>query len=258
MNAFWRENLRISASQTARRSTGSRAARGVPASPSERAIRSAISSTGRLLPLPTRTTFSVEDVRKMSTGDGVPVCDDDDRDSRVCRLLQHALVVLVGRAGEDVDERRGALDLAFPDGGGNTAAGQLPTQHRDQLARARDHERAVAFSGGAELLEDAEDRAGLDRGLVSGLTRAPAVRGRGRARRSPGARRSRSRFATIDEPPTLTIGSGMPVTGAIPIVIPTLTKIWNRNANTIPPAAIAEKASRAVATTFSPRQTTSR
>ena len=57
MNVFWRENLRISASQTGRRSTGSRAASGVPASPSERASRSAISSTGRLLPLPTRTTF---------------------------------------------------------------------------------------------------------------------------------------------------------------------------------------------------------
>ena len=26
---------------------------------------------------------SIEDVRKMSTGDGVPVCDDDDWDSRV-------------------------------------------------------------------------------------------------------------------------------------------------------------------------------
>ena len=47
------------------------------------------------------------------------------------------------------------------------------------------------------------------------------------------------RFATIDEPPTVTNGSGMPVTGAMPIVIPTLTNTWNRNANTIPPATIA-------------------
>ena len=104
----------------------------------------------------------------MSIRVGLPVRDDDDRDSRVCRLLQHALVVLVRRAGEDVDERGGALDLAFLDGGGNTAAGQLPRQHRDQLARARDRERAVAFSGDAELLEDAEDRAGLDRRLGPG------------------------------------------------------------------------------------------
>ena len=37
----------------------------------------------------------------------------------------------------------------------------------------------------------------------------------------------------------MTNGNGMPVTGAMPIVIPTLTKTWNRNANTIPAATIA-------------------
>ena len=56
----------------------------------------------------------------------------------------------------------------------------------------------------------------------------------------------------------MTNGSGMPVTGAIPIVMPTLMKIWKRNAITIPPAAIAPKASRATVITRSPRQTTSR
>ena len=40
----------------------------------------------------------------------------------------------------------------------------------------------------------------------------------------------------------------MPVIGAIPIVMPTLTKIWNRSANTIPPATIAENGSRASVT----------
>ena len=49
-----------------------------------------------------------------------------------------------------------------------------------------------------------------------------------------------ARFAIIDEPPTLTNGSGMPVIGAIPIVMPTLTKIWNSSATTMPPATIAE------------------
>ena len=44
----------------------------------------------------------------------------------------------------------------------------------------------------------------------------------------------------IDEPPTETNGSGMPVIGAIPIVIPPFTKTWNRNTNTIPPATIAQ------------------
>ena len=32
-----------------------------------------------------------------------------------------------------------------------------------------------------------------------------------------------ARLAIIDDPPTLTNGSGMPVIGAIPIVMPTLT-----------------------------------
>src|SRR5204863_398986 len=49
-----------------------------------------------------------------------------------------------------------------------------------------------------------------------------------------------ARFAIIDEPPTLTNGSGMPVIGAIPIVIPTLTKIWKSSATTMPPATTAE------------------
>ena len=52
------------------------------------------------------------------------------------------------------------------------------------------------------------------------------------------------RFAIIDEPPTLTNGSGMPVIGAMPIVMPTFTKIWKSNENTSPPATIAENGSR--------------
>ncbi len=65
-------------------------------------------------------------------------------------------------------------------------------------------------------------------------------------------------FATIELPPTLTKGSGMPVIGAIPIVIPTLMKICVSSANAIAPAAIAAKASRASVTTLSARQMTSR
>ena len=38
------------------------------------------------------------------------------------------------------------------------------------------------------------------------------------------------RLAIIDEPPTLTSGNGMPVIGASPIVIPTFTNTWKRNA----------------------------
>jgi HAMP domain-containing protein len=63
-----------------------------------------------------------------------------------------------------------------------------------------------------------------------------------------------SRFAISAEPPTLTNGSGMPVTGAMPIVIPTFTKTWKRSANTIAPATVAQKGSRAVAITRIPLQ----
>ena len=66
------------------------------------------------------------------------------------------------------------------------------------------------------------------------------------------------RFAIIDDPPTLMNGNGIPVIGAIPIVIPTFTKIWKRNATTIPPATIAENRSRATVMMRSPRHTTSR
>src|SRR5262249_954531 len=66
------------------------------------------------------------------------------------------------------------------------------------------------------------------------------------------------RFAIIDDPPTLTNGSGMPVIGAIPIVIPTLTKTWKSSATTRPPATIAANGSRASVTIRRPRQTTSR
>ena len=49
-----------------------------------------------------------------------------------------------------------------------------------------------------------------------------------------------TRFATSDDPPTLTNGSVIPVTGATPVAMPTLTKIWNRSAKTIPAATMAE------------------
>ena len=62
----------------------------------------------------------------------------------------------------------------------------------------------------------------------------------------------------MDEPPTLTNGSGMPVTGAMPIVIPTLMKIEKSSEKTIAPATIAENASPAIETTRSPRQSSSR
>ncbi len=61
----------------------------------------------------------------------------------------------------------------------------------------------------------------------------------------------------IDEPPTETKGSGMPVIGTTPSVIPTLTKTWKRKPKTIPAATKEPKRSPAPATMRRPRQTTS-
>ena len=47
----------------------------------------------------------------------------------------------------------------------------------------------------------------------------------------------------------------MPVTGAIPIVIPTFTKIWITSANTIDAATTAVKRLGATAMILIPRQT---
>ena len=66
------------------------------------------------------------------------------------------------------------------------------------------------------------------------------------------------KFVIIDEPPTETNGSGIPVIGAIPIVMPLFTNTSNRNMNAIPPATIAEYRSRATVITFNALQTTSR
>src|SRR5262249_27882038 len=67
-----------------------------------------------------------------------------------------------------------------------------------------------------------------------------------------------TRLATIDEPPTVTQGNGMPVTGATPIVMPTLTKTSKRNATTRPPATTTPYRSEAPVMTRSPRHTTRR
>src|SRR5581483_10678754 len=186
---------------------------------------------------------SVEHVRDVA-GVGWARCDDDDRDSFLRGLLQQLLVVVVHGPREDVHERGGDVERSLlPDRRGDPSA--------RELARARDDERLVRLGGGAQLLEEPEHRSRLDRKLRRlRLDHQGARRPRPRPRawiacRTPIA----TRFATIDEPPTLTIGRGMPVTVAIPIVIPTLTKTWNRNANLIPPAAIAENASRAAAIT---------
>jgi hypothetical protein len=52
-------------------------------------------------------------------------------------------------------------------------------------------------------------------------------------------------------------GSGIPVTGAIPIVIPMLMKTWTRKAKTIAPATAEVKRLGATVMILMPRQATS-
>src|SRR5205823_7979119 len=134
-------------------------------------------------------------------------------------------------------------------------ATELSPQHRSELSRPADDERLTRVSGGGDLLDERAQHAEADR--QSHQRRRDEREARPRAwiaSSTPIA----ARFAIIDEPPTLTNGSGMPVIGAMPIVIPTFTKIWNSKATTMPPATIAEYGSRATATMRSARQSTSR
>ena len=68
-----------------------------------------------------------------------------------------------------------------------------------------------------------------------------------------------SRFATIDEPPTLTNGSGMPVTGAMPDRHADVDEDLEQEREDDPAGGDRRERRRAAtATTRSPRQTTSR
>src|SRR5205814_10246547 len=130
---------------------------------------------------------------------------------------------------------------------GVAARAQLTREHGRERGRPGDDDRPVVRRC-PQLAHDRDDGLRPERaGRLHRLPRTPTPRA-WIACRIPIA----SRFVISDEPPTETNGSGIPVTGAIPIVMPTLTNTWNRNATTIPPATIAEKRSRATAITFSP------
>ena len=55
-----------------------------------------------------------------------------------------------------------------------------------------------------------------------------------------GSPRSRASYHADDLYVVEMSGSGMPVIGVIPIVMPTFTNTWKRNATTIAPATVAE------------------
>src|SRR5581483_3272605 len=141
----------------------------------------------------------------------------DDRNPLPGRILQRSFGLLVEPPRDDVDERGGTVDRSLlADGGGDAAADEVPPECGRELGRSRDDERSVTLRLGPQLLDDAEDRARLDRELR--LCHQMHYRRKSRPRprprtwiawRTPIA----IRLATIDEPPTLTIGSGIPVTG---------------------------------------------
>src|SRR5205814_1643505 len=148
-----------------------------------------------------------------------------------------------------------ARRLAAPHRPGGCVPAELALEHTGELARAADDERPPVLRRGLQLLDQSAEYRETDGQAHQRRRVERAARPRAWiASRTPTA----ARFAIIDEPPTLTNGSGMPVIGAIPIVIPTLTKIWKSSATTMPPATTAEYKSRAVATIRRPRQSTSR
>src|SRR5205807_8895608 len=175
-----------------------------------------------------------------------------DRHARATRALQRLLVLLGRLAAEHVHVDRSALRIRDPSGGRRAAPHELTAGNLGQVVRTADRERPVVLRRDAQLLQEA---AGCPERYRERHYRRRRVRPCAWiASNTPVA----TRFAIIDEPPTLTNGKGMPVIGAMPIVIPAFTKTWKRNATTIPPATIDENRSPATVTTRRPRQTTSR
>ncbi len=135
------------------------------------------------------------------------------------------------RPGEAPQERRfGGRRILLEDPYGDGGAERIPL-HGDgsglaalrergcKLARPRARQRDVRLAGlcHTHLPDEGDDRPDADperhQRRLSSRPRAWI------ACSTPTA----TRFATIDEPPTVTKASGIPVTGAMPIVIPTLT-----------------------------------
>src|SRR5581483_1971267 len=142
---------------------------------------------------------------------------------------------LVGRP--EPHERRHVLDPSLDDGGGLAARPQLAREERHELPRARHAERPLVAAALPHLPQHRQDRERPEcrRRLTAHARRRPTRR-RWIDWRIPIARK----FVIIDEPPTETNGNGMPVIGAIPIVIAAFTNTWNRNMNAIAPATTAQ------------------
>ena len=129
------------------------------------------------------------------------------------RALEHTFVLVRDRVADHVDEDLLVTRLgADPQGGGVPAGRELARELLRERA-AREH-RLVGRR--AYLFQQPEDCAGPERNLHRRLNGVPRA---WMESSTPIA----ARLAIIDEPPTLKNGSGMPVIGAMPIVMPTLT-----------------------------------
>ena len=136
-------------------------------------------------------------------------------------------------------------------GAGLAPGAELPGEQRHELLSARYCKWPLVGRGRSHFTHDAQERQRRQLAPAQERRRPPRA---WIAWRIPIA----TRLLIIDEPPTETNGSGMPVIGAMPIVMPTFTNTWNRNAKTMPAATIALKRSRAPVTILRPRQTMSR
>src|SRR6185437_11712099 len=169
---------------------------------------------GESLARPDNDQVGVEDVRQ-----ALALCDADDRHVLACGGAKR---LLTGRA--DPDQRGGLRPRVEPlaNGARVSARPELAREDGHELTRAVDRERP-GLDLAAPQLPEQRQREGHRR------RRRPRA---WIACRIPRA----SRLAIIAEPPTETNGSGMPVIGAIPIVIPTLTNTWKRNPQMRPAA----------------------
>ena len=223
---------------TARRSSGTRAASGAASSPSRAAIVRAIASSGKPSPAPTRTT-SVASTYGIVT-------------SRTARPRRRATIGTRARRARlsaarppRVGSPREHVDVARRAPSGSSPAARRPAPRRGR-ARCRSTVRELARPADDErLARSSEPRP---------PSRARAARPGGPAAPSAPARGARPAAARVDREQHAHRGEvrdhrraadaherqGMPVIGAIPIVMPMFTKIWKSSARTMPPATIAE------------------
>ena len=226
ISAFCRAERSISASTTRSRRTGRRAASVEPRSPSAWASARAIASTGNPEPLGTRTTWPGSTYGGSGTRSPAGLAITATAGTARPFGPAEECDVLRGRLGdEDIDDRSGGLRVAaLTHRRGHSVSDELAPQHGHEPGLPEEGERPLVTCPGPQLARDREHIPRVEHWL--------RAHGRGRPRTwIASSTPTATRLATSEEPPTLTNGRVIPVTGAMPIVIPTFTKIWKRSAN---------------------------